>query len=344
MSATDTPLSSDPALAADPRHLPVMLDEVVEALGPRPGAVIVDGTFGAGGYTRALLAAGATVVAIDRDPTAIAAGRALEAASEGRLTLVHGRFADLDTLAQAAGHPHVDGVVLDVGVSSMQLDEAERGFSFRFDGPLDMRMGQHGPTAADLVNGLEGKQLTRLIGLYGDERRASAISRAIVARREERPFERTLDLAAVVEKVVRRAGDAIHPATRTFQALRIAVNRELDELADALAAAERLLVEGGRLVVVAFHSLEDRIVKRFFADRSRERAGGSRHLPEEAIEPPTFRLPYRAALSPGDAEVARNPRARSAHLRTGERTAAPARPIDVHALGVPSVSISSLGG
>jgi 16S rRNA (cytosine1402-N4)-methyltransferase len=344
VSGTDPNLPADPRLSGDPRHSPVMLDEVVEALGPRPGAVIVDGTFGAGGYTRALLAAGATVVAIDRDPDAIAAGRPLEAASEGRLTLVHGRFADLDTLAQAAGHPHVDGVVLDVGVSSMQLDEAERGFSFRFDGPLDMRMGQHGPTAADLVNRLEGKELTRLIGLYGEERRASAISRAIVARREERPFERTLDLAGLVESVVWRGGDAIHPATRTFQALRIAVNRELDELADALAAAERLLVAGGRLVVVAFHSLEDRIVKRFFADRSRERAGGSRHLPEAIVEPPTFRLAQRAALSPGDAEISRNPRARSARLRAGERTDAPARPVDAHALGVPSVSVASFGG
>jgi 16S rRNA (cytosine1402-N4)-methyltransferase len=338
MTAASAPLDHDP------RHAPVMLAEVVEALMPRPGAVMVDGTFGAGGYARALLSAGAHVVAIDRDPDAIAAGRALEAASGGRLTLVHGRFSELDVLAEAAGHAQADGVVLDVGVSSMQLDEAERGFSFRFDGPLDMRMGQHGPTAADLVNRMDGKDLTRLIGLYGEERRASAISRAIVARRAERPFERTLDLASVVERVVRRPGDAIHPATRTFQALRIAVNRELDELVAALAAAERLLAAGGRLVVVAFHSLEDRIVKRFLADRSRERAGGSRHLPEAAVEPATFRLPQRAALSPGDAEIARNPRARSARLRVGERTDAPARPIDPAALGVPTVTVPAFGG
>lgn len=321
--------------AADGRHKPVMLAEVIEALAPRPGAVIVDATFGAGGYTRALIEAGARVVAIDRDPSAIEAGRPLEAAAGGRLTLVEGRFSELDAHARAAGCAAADGVVLDVGVSSMQLDRPERGFSFRNDGPLDMRMGGEGPTAADLVNTLPHGALARMFSVLGEERRASAVARAILQRREEAPFERTLDLARVVERVVPKSGDGIHPATRTFQALRIAVNHELDELAEALAAAERLLVVGGRLVVVAFHSLEDRIVKRFLAERSRERAGGSRHMPVEDLPAPTFRLPVRSAVSPTAAEIASNPRARSARLRVGERTDAPPRPVDPAALGVP---------
>ena len=325
---------------ADGRHRPVMLAEVLAALAPHPGAVIVDGTFGAGGYTRALLEAGATVVAVDRDPDAVAAGRALEQAAGGRLALVHGAFSELDDHARAAGHATVDGVVLDVGVSSMQLDEADRGFSFRHDGPLDMRMAQAGASAADLVNTLSVGELARIIGILGEERRAGAIARAIVARRAEAPFERTLDLAHLVERVVAKAKDGIHPATRTFQGLRIAVNHELEELAEALAAAERLLVEGGRLVVVAFHSLEDRIVKRFLIERSRERAGGSRHLPEEAIAEPTFRLPAKGAVAPSAAEVADNPRAHSAKLRVAIRTAAAARPVDPAALGVPSVAVS----
>jgi 16S rRNA (cytosine1402-N4)-methyltransferase len=329
---------------ADRRHLPVMLAEVLEALGPRPGKVIVDGTFGAGGYTRALLEAGAEVIAIDRDPDAIAAGRAIEAAAAGRLTLVHGAFSELDAHAAACGRSAADGVVLDVGVSSMQLDEAERGFSFRTDGPLDMRMSREGPSAADLVNTLPARDLARLIAVLGEERRASAIARAVAARRAEAPFERTLDLARLIERVVPKAADGIHPATRTFQALRIAVNGELDELAAALGAAERLLVEGGRLAVVAFHSLEDRIVKRFLAERSRERSQGSRHLPEEALPDPTFRLPVRSAIAPSAREVAENPRARSARLRVGERTAAPARPVDAAALGVPSFSRSRKEG
>ncbi len=326
----------------DPRHLPVMLAEVLEALAPKPGATIIDGTFGAGGYTRALLAAGCSVIAIDRDPTAIAAGRALEAAAEGRLTLVHGRFSELDAHAAALGVAQVDGVVLDVGVSSMQIDAAERGFSFRFDGPLDMRMACDGPSAADVVNGFEPRDLVRVISILGEERHAVSIARAIVRAREEAPITRTGQLAELIARAVPRSrgGPTINPATRTFQALRILVNGELDELAEALAAAERVLAPGGRLAVVSFHSLEDRIVKRFLADRSRTRAGGSRHLPEVAVPDPTFTLVAKGAVEPGTAETETNPRARSARLRAGERTAAPARDLDAAALGVPRLAVS----
>ncbi len=325
------------------RHVPVMLSEVLETLRPEPGEIIVDGTFGAGGYTRAILARGARVVAIDRDPDAIAAGRDLlhEAAASGRdLKLVEGRFSELDRHANALGHEAVDGVVLDLGVSSMQLDEAERGFSFRFDGPLDMRMEKRGPSAADIVNTLPQKDLTRVIGLLGEEKRAAAVSGAIVRRRKDAPFSRTADLAAVIERVVGRSPKKaqIHPATRTFQALRIYVNGELEEAATALGAAERALRPGGRLVVVTFHSLEDRIVKRFFADRCRTRAGGSRHLPQADVPPATFEPLVKGALEPDVTEVAANPRARSARLRAGRRTAAPARPLDIEALGVPRLA------
>lgn len=325
------------ALSPDPRHAPVMLAEVVEALAPRPGAVIVDGTFGAGGYTRALLAAGATVVAIDRDPDAIAAGRALEAAAAGRLTLVHGRFGDLDTLAASAGHPRADGVVLDVGVSSMQLDEAERGFSFRHDGPLDMRMGQDGLSAADIVNRAPAQHLARVFGLLGEERHAGRIARMIEKRRAVRPFMRTLDLADAIETAIgRKPGDRIHPATRVFQALRIHVNDELGELGEALVAAERALKPGGVLVVVTFHSLEDRIVKRFIADRS-TRPAGSRHLPDVVGEAPTFEL-LGGMVAAGEEESERNPRARSAKLRAARRTEAGPRGGDASGLGIPTVA------
>lgn len=321
-------------------HIPVLLTEVLAALDPVEGATVVDGTFGAGGYSRAILAAGARrVVAIDRDPTAIAAGAALVEAFGGRLALVPGTFSELDRLSDAAGEASVDGVVLDIGVSSMQLDRAERGFSFRADGPLDMRMSLSGPSAADVVNTLDAKDLTRLLWVYGEERQSGRIARAIVARRAEKPFTRTAELAAAIEGVLgaKRFGE-MHPATRSFQAIRIHVNGELDELSDALAAAERALKPGGRLVVVTFHSLEDRIVKRFFADRSRERAGGSRHLPEAEVPPPTFRVPGRQPVEAGESELAANPRARSAKLRFGIRTEAPARAVDRAALGVPSLT------
>ncbi|MCU0789564.1 MAG: 16S rRNA (cytosine(1402)-N(4))-methyltransferase RsmH, partial [Nitratireductor sp.] len=244
-------LSGESAAGGPVRHVPVMLHEVLAALAPRPGASIVDGTFGAGGYSEAILQAGANVLAIDRDPAAIAGGQEMATRWGSRLQLVRGEFAQLDTIAREAGMGEADGVVLDIGVSSMQLDEAERGFSFRKDGPLDMRMSGEGPSAADVVNRAGQKDLLRIIGILGEEKNAPRVARAIAERREVQPFERTLDLAGVVEKAVGRShGDRIHPATRTFQGLRIFVNRELEQLAAALSAAERLLKEGGRLVVV----------------------------------------------------------------------------------------------
>lgn len=313
------------------RHIPVLLAEVLDALAPLAGQTIVDGTFGAGGYTKALLAGGATVVAIDRDPDAISAGRELEAQSEGRLRLVHGRFSRLDEYADAA-----DAVVLDIGVSSMQLDQAERGFSFRADGPLDMRMAQAGTSAADVVNRFKAGDLARIFGFLGEERHAGRIARMIEKRAAERPFTRTRDLAESIEALVgRNPKDKIHPATRVFQALRIFVNDELGELARALFAAERALRPGGRLAVVTFHSLEDRIVKRFFADRSGG-GGGSRHMPEIAIQPATFEKTGKAVPA-SDEEAARNPRARSAKLRSGLRTGAAARTADQSIFGLPKL-------
>jgi 16S rRNA (cytosine1402-N4)-methyltransferase len=313
------------------RHIPVLLEEVLAALAPSEGETIIDGTFGAGGYTRAILARGADVVAIDRDPDAIAAGRSLEAQSGGRLRLVQAPFSDLDQHAGMA-----DGVVLDIGVSSMQLDQAERGFSFRADGPLDMRMAQSGPSAADVVNRFKAGDLARIFGFLGEERHAGRIARMIEKRRQSRPFTRTLELADAIETFVgRNPKDKIHPATRVFQALRIFVNDELGELARALLAAERALKPGGRLAVVTFHSLEDRIVKRFIADRS-SRQAGSRYLPETQAQPQTFE---RAAkpVGPSEAEVAANPRARSAKLRSAVRTAAPARTSDLSGFGLPKL-------
>ncbi len=328
------------AEAAAPRHIPVLLVPVLAALAAKPGETIIDGTFGLGGYSRALLEAGANVVAIDRDPTAIAGGAGLVEAAGGRLTLVEGRFSALDHIAEDAGFASVDGVVLDIGVSSMQIDEAERGFSFRFDGPLDMRMGRQGPSAADIVNAMPPRELARILSVLGEERRAGAVARAIAEDRVATPFLTTAQLAGLIERVVgRKHSDTIHPATRSFQALRIYVNEELDELGAALAAAERILKPGGRLVVVSFHSLEDRIVKRFLAERSEERAGGSRHMPERSIAAPTFRLAGKGPVVGDEAEIAMNPRARSAKLRAAVRTDAPARPFDPEAAGVPSLPI-----
>ena len=301
-------------------------------------------TFGAGGYTRAILGAGGTVIAIDRDSTAIARGTELAEAFAGRLILVEGRFSDLDTIARDLGHVRVDGVVLDVGVSSMQIDEPDRGFSFRLDGPLDMRMGGDGPSAADVVNHMEPRDLARVIAVLGEERRARAVASAIARARETRAFSRTVELAEIVARAVGRGpADTIHPATRTFQALRIYVNQELSELAEALAASERLLAEGGMLVVVAFHSLEDRIVKRFMTERSEKKARGSRHLPEQVAEVPTFELLSRGAVEASDGEVRENPRARSARLRAARRTGAPPRPLDLAAIGVPELPAFALG-
>lgn len=315
------------AAPATPGHIPVLLAETVAALAPVAGDWLVDGTFGRGGYSRALLeAADCRVVAIDRDPEAIAAGQGLAAHYLGRLILLHGTFGALDRLVASVVDGPVQGVTLDVGVSSPQLDDPGRGFSFRADGPLDMRMGADGPSAADLVNELPEEELARIVREYGEERFARRVARAIAAARAEAPITRTGRLAEIVRRVVPASRDGIDPATRTFQGLRIAVNDELDELDRGLAAAERLLAPGGRLAVVSFHSLEDRRVKRFLADRSGGGAGISRHQPAGATTPrrPTFRLIQRRPVTAGAAELAANPRARSAKLRAAIRTDAPA--------------------
>jgi len=300
-------------------HAPVLLNEVMDALQPRAGQTLVDGTFGAGGYSRALLGAGASVIAFDRDPTA---RRFAEGLPGDRFRLVERRFSELDAETGAAA---VDGVVFDIGVSSMQLDEAERGFSFMRDGPLDMRMAAEGPTAADLVNETEPAELARILFVYGEERESRRIARAIARRREEQPFTRTLELAEFIEKALGgRRGAKVHPATRSFQAIRIAVNEELSELEAGLAAAERALKSGGRLCVVTFHSLEDRIVKTFLSVRAGKTPAGSRHAPPmETAAAPSFQLLFNGAHAPSAAELAANPRARSAKLRAAVRTDAP---------------------
>jgi 16S rRNA (cytosine1402-N4)-methyltransferase len=309
----------------DTRHISVLGVEAVDMLSPRAGGIYVDATFGAGGYSRAILATeGTRVIAIDRDRTAIAGGFDLVDASDGRLTLVEDRFSNLADVCAAQGAPLVDGIVMDVGVSSMQLDQAERGFSFRFDGPLDMRMSQHGPTAADVVAKASEADLANIIYIFGEERHSRAVARAIVAARKEADIETTKQLVDIVQKVVWAKPGEIHPATRTFQALRIFVNAELDELHTALAAAESVLKPGGRLSVVSFHSLEDRIVKNFMTERSKT-GGGSRHLPEVAQSKPRFSLVNKRPIIAGDEELKANPRARSAKLRGAERTDAPAQ-------------------
>jgi 16S rRNA (cytosine1402-N4)-methyltransferase len=303
-----------------PSHVSVLLSEVVDALRPAPGQTIIDGTFGAGGYSRRFLDLGANVVAFDRDPTA--APFAADLPGE-RFRLIETRFSEM---VEQLGEARADGVALDLGVSSMQVDEADRGFSFMRDGPLDMRMGNQGVTAADLVNTAEQDELARIIFVYGEERESRRIARYLVRRREAEPFTRTLDLAAVVERALGgRRGAKVHPATKTFQALRIAVNDELAELESGLAAAEQVLRAGGRLAIVTFHSLEDRIVKSFFAERSGRLPGGSRHAPpvKQGAEP-SFRMLFNGAKAPTEAEVLANPRARSAKLRAAERTEAPA--------------------
>jgi 16S rRNA (cytosine1402-N4)-methyltransferase len=306
----------------------VLLAEVCERLQAARGGVFVDGTFGAGGYTEALLNAhrGNRVIAVDRDPDAIAAGAPMVAQARGRLSLVPGRFGQLDDIVAQADVERVDGVVLDIGVSSMQLDEPERGFSFRHDGPLDMRMERQGPSAADLVNEASEAELADIFFYYGEERRARAVARAVIERRRKDRLETTRQLADLVAGLIRPDPGGMHPATRVFQALRIAVNDELGELTKALHAAERVLKPGGRLAVVTFHSLEDRIVKHFMVARSGRMAGGSRHLPSLAAPEPTFREATRGPIVATEAEIAANPRARSAKLRAAERTEAPALP------------------
>ena len=306
-------------------HIPVLGRPAVEFLNVHDGGVYVDATFGAGGYSRAILAtANCKVIGIDRDPNAIALGQPLMQAANGRLALIEERFANLDAVARKAGFDAVDGVVLDLGVSSMQLDNAERGFSFRLDGPLDMRMGGEGPSAADVVNAASERDLANIIFILGEERHSRAVARAIVKVRAQAPILTTRGLADIVASVVRSRPGDIHPATRTFQALRIFVNDELGELVEALQAAERILKPQGRLVAVSFHSLEDRIVKSFLASRGQTRAG-SRHAPELKQPAPTFRALTKRPVAADVEEIARNPRARSAKLRAAEREPAPAR-------------------
>jgi 16S rRNA (cytosine1402-N4)-methyltransferase len=309
---------------SDGAHVPVLLDETIAALEPRDDALYLDGTFGAGGYSRALLeAARCRVVAIDRDPAAVQRGDALTQRYAGRFTLIEGRFSEMEQLLAPLGIALLAGVALDLGLSSDQLDTPERGFAFRADGPLDMRMGASGSTAADLVNTLPEETLADLIRNLGEERFARRVARAIIAARGETPITRTAALAAIVRRVVPTSG-GIDPATRTFQALRIAVNDELGELDRGLAAAERMLSSGGRLAVVSFHSLEDRRVKTFLRARSGGAPRTTRHLPAARAPLPTFRLLDRRPVAPTESEIARNPRARSARLRAAERTAAPA--------------------
>jgi len=328
------------------RHIPVLAHPVLHYLAPRDSGLYIDGTFGAGGYSRAILAAAdCRVIGIDRDPTAIAGGQSLVEQSAGRLTLVQDRFSNLDDVARSVGVDAVDGVVLDIGVSSMQIDEAERGFSFRFDAPLDMRMGGEGPSAADLVAAASERDLSSIIAVLGEERFARGIARAIVRARADAPIRTTRALVAIIERIVRAKPGAIHPATRTFQALRIFINEELSELAIALSAAERILKPGGRLVVVSFHSLEDRIVKTFIAEHSRVVAG-SRHAPEMHGPAPTLTALTKKPVIADEDEVSANPRARSAKLRAAERTDVPARGSDIGDLlpRLPSLDEAMRGG
>lgn len=339
----DSGAASSGAGGGPVRHIPVLLAEVLKQLQPKPGETILDGTFGAGGYSKAVLESGADVIALDRDPQAISAGQTLVKAHAGRLRLVQARFSDLADHAPEGG---LDGIVLDIGVSSMQIDQAARGFSFQKDGPLDMRMSGEGPSAADVVNSMKVQDLTRLFGILGEEKKAGRIARAIEKRRQVEPFRRTGELANLVETVnPRRMRDKIHPATRVFQALRIFVNEELHELGSALFAAERALKPGGRLVVVSFHSLEDRIVKRFFRSRFGGDGGSSRHLPAARTDPATFAPIGKTMVTASQDEARDNPRARSAKLRAGRRLDTVPMDADMSIFGLPQLpAIANLGG
>ncbi len=319
-------------------HVPVLLDPILDRISPVSG-VWLDGTFGAGGYTRALLAAGAEkVIGVDRDPEALARAGGWRGEYGDRLELVAGRFGELDRIAGAGT---LDGVVLDIGVSSMQIDQAGRGFSFMKDGPLDMRMEQAGVSAADIVNKAPEAVIADILYQFGEERASRKIAKAIVMDRKVQPFTTTRQLAGMIERIMPRPKPGQpHPATRTFQALRIAVNDELGELARGLQAAEVALKEGGLLVVVTFHSLEDRMVKRFFQMRSGAAPSGNRYAPATESEAPRFEKVTRKAVVGGEAEISANPRARSARLRIGRRTALPAGAVDPHAIGLPDLELA----
>jgi 16S rRNA (cytosine1402-N4)-methyltransferase len=312
-------------------HTSVMLNEVLEALKPNNTGVHVDGTFGAGGYSRAILDQGASMLwAIDRDPAVISASNSIENEFQGKFQLLQGCFSNMEKILKEKGVKSVDGIVLDIGVSSMQLDQAERGFSFMRDGPLDMRMGPEGQTAADVVNEMEEEELANIIYRYGEERASRRVARAIVHARTEKSFKRTLELSKVVKKAVggpeyKKGKRQIHGATRTFQALRIYVNDELGELKRGLEAAERMLAPGGRLCVVTFHSLEDRIVKEFFKLKSGDVPRSSRHMPtcETNISEPTFKMVFRGGKKATESEITINTRSRSAKMRAAVRTLAP---------------------
>jgi 16S rRNA (cytosine1402-N4)-methyltransferase len=327
-------------------HIPVLRGKIAQWLAVRDGGIYIDGTFGAGGYTNEILAAAnCKVIGIDRDQSAIAGGMGAVEAASGRLTLIQDRFSRLDAVAKECGSDRVDGVVLDIGVSSMQIDRAERGFSFRQDGPLDMRMGDEGPSAADLVAAVSLQDLTRIISRLGEEKFARPIAKAIVQARSTARIETTRNLSEIISGVVHARFGEIHPATRTFQALRIFVNEELFELAMALSAAERVLKPEGRLVVVTFHSLEDRIVKTFLNERGRLQTG-SRHLPEIKSAMPSFEILTRRPVVPDETEIAANPRSRSAKLRAASRTAAPPRNFDIDSVlpDLPSLAEAMRGG
>ena len=307
-------------------HVSVMTNEVVSGLNPRNGGIYVDGTFGQGGYSRAILDAAATrVFGIDRDPAAIDFGAELSNEYPSRLTLIQGCFGDITKIMANEGISHVDGIMLDLGVSSPQIDNPDRGFSFRYDGPLDMRMENKGPTAADFINGATEEDIANVIYEYGDERYSRRIARRIVEARKLKPILSTSQLVNIIHSNVRRSRDGIHPATRTFMALRIQVNNELGELDRGLISAERILKPGGRLAVVAFHSLEDKKIKSFLRERGGLAAKGSRHMPEtnEIKMAPSFNLVKRGVIKPAVSEVLSNPRSRSAKLRVAERTDAP---------------------
>ena len=307
-------------------HIPVMINEVVDALNPTDEGIFVDGTFGRGGYSEAILKTATTkVYAIDRDPAAVTFGAELSLRYRGRLTILEGCFGDIQKLMKTAGISQVHGITFDLGVSSLQLDESHRGFSFRLDGPLDMRMSAKGTSAADLVNRCSEQELANIIYTLGEERQSRRIAKAIIEARSKTPIQTTGQLADIVRRIVRKSRDGIDPATRTFMALRIRVNDEIDELRRGLWGAENILTPGGRLAIVTFHSLEDRLVKKFLYSHSGQSGLGSRHLPDvRASQPaPSFRLVKRRAIKPQASEIARNPRSRSAQLRVAERTDSP---------------------